>query len=181
MPSDSDLQGTGCSPKGTPREGGGRGVTHKRGCDSLCIRGIKSLINWVVMPLHLRFPAYWLGPLWQGCREPPGAVSSATLHLPDAQNSYCASRTAARPATQPRPVSICPRGAVPSGPAGPTHRLHGWPRLAVTSAADLAASSSQPAPSLSPVNPLVHPPGRRRGTVQQPIISSLCFFLRALA
>lgn len=31
-----------------PGEGGGRDVTHKRGRDSLCIRGIKSPTNWVV-------------------------------------------------------------------------------------------------------------------------------------
>lgn len=48
MPSDSDLQGTGCSSKRTSREGGGRDVTHKRGRDCLCIRGIKSPTNRVV-------------------------------------------------------------------------------------------------------------------------------------
>lgn len=48
MPRNSDLQGIGCSAKRTLREGGDRDVTHKRGRDSLCIRGTKSPTNRVV-------------------------------------------------------------------------------------------------------------------------------------
>lgn len=63
------------------------------------------------------------------------SATALPLRLRDAQGGYCASRTAGRPATQPRAASVCPSGEGPSGPAGPTYRLHRGSPHAVTSAA----------------------------------------------
>lgn len=115
-------------------------ATHKPGGDSLCIRAVKlnglALAGRAVVSPHRRSAN-------RSATAPP-------LHLPDSQGGYCWSRTAGRPATQPRPASVCPSGEDPSGPAGPTHRLHRGSPHAATSAAALTESTTRPATSPPP-------------------------------
>lgn len=83
------------------------------------------------------------------------SATALPLRLRDAQGGYCASRTAGRPATQPRAASVCPSGEGPSGPAGPTYRLHRGSPHAVTSAAASQPPRRGPrrAPHRQPIGP----------------------------
>lgn len=106
------------------------------------------------------------------------SATAPPLHLPDAQGGYCASRTAGRPATQPRRYSVWPRGEDPSG----SRRHHSPASSRVATRRNQCRHPRSPHDTAreepATVSPLVRPRGRWRGAFQQPIISSPCFLLR---